>query len=564
MDPLDQLLSQQAVGNQTDPLGAALSSQAFPQPTPNNGIGDRIAYQAQKFSGNLGSGLDAAAQLLYHSLPQSIRDAGDRLNNSIANITGAFPVIPPGGLDAKINADQQGYDAWRQAHGDTGRDYAGIAGKLGAGVVAGAALPAEAGMGAVAAGGALVNALTSPVQGGDYWTEKAKQLGLGAVGGAAGKVVGDAFGSVIAPTVRDDVKKLIDMGITPTPGQIAGGALGRAEEGAMSIPGLGDTIRNARIRTNEQFNNAVINQAISPIGASIPKGQIGREALENAYTKIGQKYDQIIQNIGAAPVDSKFLGDLSGLKSLTANMPKGMSDQFDSILKNEIGSRIDARSGTITGEGIKAAESNLGNIARGYMRSSDYDQQQLGTAVVEAQNTVRNWLGRVSPQNAADLASVNQAYANLMRPMRAAGYQQNESGVFTPNQLQSAVKALDPSKNGRNFAMGRALMQDVSEPAKNVLGSKVPDSGTPFRSMIGVGAAGLAGHSVFPEGVSEAAPWVAGGLGVMAVPYTTFGQKLAAAIMTKRPEAATSAAELARYLSPYAGIEATQAIGQSR
>ena len=73
-----------------------------------------------------------------------------------------------------------------------------------------------------------------------------------------------------------------------------------------------------------------------------------------------------------------------------------------------------------------------------------------------------------------------------------------EEGVFSPAQLQNAVRAMDKSKDKARFAEGKALMQDLSESGKTVLGSKVPDSGTPYRTMAGILASGGAGLSGYP------------------------------------------------------------------
>jgi len=66
--------------------------------------------------------------------------------------------------------------------------------------------------------------------------------------------------------------------------------------------------------------------------------------------------------------------------------------------------------------------------------------------------------------------------------------------LFTPSQLNSAVQSMDTSAGNRAYSEGGALMQDLTDAAMTVLPSKVPDSGTPLRSLVSIG--GLGGGAV--------------------------------------------------------------------
>ena len=81
-------------------------------------------------------------------------------------------------------------------------------------------------------------------------------------------------------------------------------------------------------------------------------------------------------------------------------------------------------------------------------------------------------------------------------------------------------------------------MQDLSESAKTALGNKVPDSGTPYRALVGaIAAAGGAGAAGFPS--------VATALGALAASpllYSKAGQNALATLLTKRPDIANELA----------------------
>jgi hypothetical protein len=268
-----------------------------------------------------------------------------------------------------------------------------------------------------------------------------------------------------------------------------------------------------------------------------------------------------LNKIGATAPDQQFGQDLLNLSQLTKNLPKDHADQFQRIINNEVISKF--QNGAITSDALKSAESNLGSIARGYAKDQNYDVRQLGDAIQEAQSSLRSLVQRTHPGEAATLQSINSGYANFLRTQKAASYVGAESGNFSPAQLQTAVKALDSSRNKGAFARGDALMQDYSEAAKNVLGSKVPDSGTPFRHAVQAGVGAMAGHAMLPESAGALMIPAAAGIGALSMPYSEVGQKLAAALLTKRPAIAPQIANAVQNASPTVGASITPALLQA-
>jgi hypothetical protein len=165
---------------------------------------------------------------------------------------------------------------------------------------------------------------------------------------------------------------------------------------------------------------------------------------------------------------------------------------------------------------MKQVESELGKISRDYGGSSDAAQRQLGSAVDEIRNLLRQNLQRNNPEQAADLEKINSAYARFVRVQGASSRRANTGGVFTPNDLSNVVRQTDTSVRKGRYARGSALMQDLSDPASSVLPQKVPDSGTAGR-LAAMSALGLGAES----GVLS--PYqIAAALGV-SVPYTAPG-----------------------------------------
>ena len=161
-----------------------------------------------------------------------------------------------------------------------------------------------------AASGAVTGAM-QPVDPGNpnYWDQKGTQAVAGGVSGAAMAPVAEGAARVISPNVNPDVKLLLNQGVTPTPGQIAGGWFKDLEDKFTGIPGLGDAIKDAKLRAVNDLNGAAINRSLSHIGELIDPGTApGREAIDQMHTKIGNAYDQLLPNL-TWQADPQFLAE---------------------------------------------------------------------------------------------------------------------------------------------------------------------------------------------------------------------------------------------------------------
>lgn len=413
---------------------------------------------------------------------------------------------------------------------------AGIGGDI-LGNIAGASLAAPAG--AVASGMAM--GYLTPT------TENESVLKNTALGGAlsyAGDKAIRGVSRMISPKPSAEVASLAEQGIKMTPGQILGGAFSKAEEKATSLPIVGDAIANARRRSAESLNRVAINRALEPIGEKLPKNMpLGRQAIEYTDDALGKAYDNILPKLNTQ-ADNVFVSEIQQLRGMVAsgNMGPAEAQQFDKILKNQVLGKFQGQA-SITGETMKQMESELGRLGNSYMRDMSADKRQLGGAILELQSSLRGLVQRSNPQYAEELKAINTGWANFKRVQRAAAGVGAEDGIFSPAQLQNAVKALDKSKDKGRFAKGDALMQDLSDPAKSVLGSSVPDSGTPGRLM----NAGAIASGVYNPGIP------AGLLGASAL-YSDPVLSLIQKAMLNRPAGATALADKVLLGAPYAGL----------
>lgn len=461
-------------------------------------------------------------------------------------------------MQQTVSQQDQAYAQQRAAQGETGTDWKRMGGQAVATLPLAAVMPAGSGLLGSTVAGALSGAASSALQpvgqlqpGQTFAGQKAGQVAGGALaGGVAGPIV-SGLGRVISGAGSAAQQRLAQAGVNMTPGQILGGAWQRTEDKLTSVPVLGDLIKNAQQRAAQSFNTATYNQVLAPLGQKY-SGPIGNEGVAVVRKTIGDAYDNTLSQM-QFKIDHPFVADLQNLGQMSQGLPAQQQQTFANILKTQIMGKFSPQ-GIMDGQTLKGVQSELSRMARGYLGDPSFDNRQLGQAISALKDSVDAALPRSnSPELAQQLQNANTAYANFVRLRTAAASQgaMNNGGVFTAAQLNNAVRANDKSVGKGASATGNALMQDLSGAGQQVLGSKYPDSGTAGRSMLGLAAGAAAGHAFLPPGVMAPA---ALGIGAAALPYTTYGQKLAQALLMSRPAGAVPIGNaLSRYGVPLAG-----------
>jgi hypothetical protein len=488
------------------------------------------------FLGGLGQGLldipNAGAQLLYNAAPETVTKA----NNWLAD-KGIGNRLPQGGWNTKLAQDEAAYQQSRGSDAGTldgGRIAGNVAGSLPLALIPGGqGLPAQLATGTAigAASGAL-----QPVTQGNFGEEKIKQTAMGAGLGFAAA----PLSRLVSPNVNQDAQQLLDEGVRLTPGQIMGGALQKVEDKAQSIPLVGDMIVKARGRGVEDLNRAAYARALKGTGIdakTLPVGQEGIKAVKEAVTK---QYDELLPKLSFRP-DAQFNEEMATINQMAQNLGPTEAKRFANILK-DVESKV-SPNGSMTGETYKIVESKLLNDAKKFSSSTDAYQKELGDALTETLRVMKSTIERTNPKYAKELSEANANYANYVRLRKAGSMAGDQSGGFSPAQLASAIRQSDRSVGKGNVATGQALMQDLGDLGNSVMASKVPDSGTAGRLMMG-GAAG---------GAALIEPSLLIGAGTASLPYTKTGQKLAEALLTKRPASAKATADALRKGLPLLG-----------
>lgn len=507
----------------------AYAQQNFSQPQQKQRAAQPVSTGTKVARGVMDT-IEGPAQLLYNVLPESVRQAGDQFNNFLADKGVPLERIPDAGFNELVKRNEADYQAQRAAAGESGFDGMRLAGNVMSPanlLLASKAMKLAPAINRLAkplqmtsqilgkvlsgaAGGAAQGAMM-PVTQGDFWTEKSKQATVGAAVGGALPVAGK-----LIPKRTAEAKELLARGVKVPFLQQFGKGAGRVEDKLQSLPLVGDAIRSSRIAARDQFNRATWDKVLEPLGQKLPANVVaGNQAAEKAQAAISKAYNEVLPKIGFR-ADQQFNDDIANLRNMAASLPAEQQQQFERILKTEVFDRM-TPAGLMSGESIKRAESRLGEKMRTAMRSQNVWDADMADALHEAQAVIRNTLERQNPKFAPRLQAINKAQAMAYRPERATAALGAKDGVFSPAQLLSAVKATDPTKNKRAFAQGRSLMQDWAQTADNTLSSQIPDSGTPERLLMNMGA--LGGLAMTPTLGQVAA-------GAAMLPYLPFGGRM--------------------------------------
>lgn len=337
-------------------------------------------------------------------------------------------------------------------------------------------------LGAAGAGAGMA-AATEPVLQGESTADKAM---MGAVGGAVGDVAARGIARVAQPIQQSQaVKTLLKEGVVPTPGQAAGSKsfIGRFEQRLESLPILGDIITRGRTRSIEELNRAAVNASL-PQKAQIHS--VGRKAIEEAQDIFNNAYRTALSGKEVPLNASNVKSIVQAVKSdPDVFLTKAAEENLERVAE-QLTRRLPP-SGKLSGEAAKSADSWLGGLAATYNRSPNASDRELGSAVLGIQRELRGELAKVIPE----LKGIDSKYAAFLRVQRAAGATGSRDGIFSPEALQQAVRSMDKSRGG--FAGGKSVMQNISDPAVDVLGRSVADSGTAGRALVGAGLLGAGG-----------------------------------------------------------------------
>ncbi len=511
----------------------------FPDDMPEEEMHSAAAsYWSGKQKGTISSGesfMHGAGNIAYGLSKMAARALPQEARGVMAR--------PLGKIEENIKQRKIEYEARKPE----GFDIAKMAGEIAATLPI--AIAGGSGLAGGIAAGAIAGAASPETDDEDhYWQSKMVQAGIGAAGGVVGQVAGKLLSGAVNPAA----KELVSEGVTPSLGQAIGPKTALAEEKLTSVPFLGGAIVRTRDRAIQTMNVAAYNRALLPIGQKA-SGEIGHEGVEEVRQHLSRAFDELAPKLTIAP---------NTLASDVAPIVEKAAQYLPEKEMNRLGEILDRAR---TKDNFKEAEEYLNHFATQYGRAPDPDMRSLGEHISNVLDAARNSLAEQNPAYASRLRAINEGWANYDVIRRAAGSQGSREGVFSPEQLNAAVRSHAIARGGQTkglgqYAGGQALMQDLSRQAMKVLGKKYPDSGTPGRMMqagnVAVLLGPLLGHpATLALPAAEA---------LAAVPYASpLLRRTSAAAVLKRPSGAGAAALTAkiagRVASPGVGLVLAEA-----
>lgn len=507
--------------------------QEAPQPI---GVGERIAYGA----GDLARG---ATQYLAETgrLPPERTAIGRALmqNPNLRAVMerGAAEVPLPTAENARptLRALEEKYEARRAASGDTGFDWARMAGGIIPAAVATAAFRAPVTLpGAAAQGGALgaAQGALMPALGDPETPERIRAALSGGLFGILGGAGGYGAGRMIAPRVDPNVRILRDAGVELTPGQSFGGGARVAEERLSGVPFIGGPVQAAQQRGTESFNTAVANRVLAPLNATVPENvKVGRDLVDHVSTTVSNAYKNIASEVTPFGLDRQFAADIGNLSQRF--LTPDMRQVFAQSIRRDVLSRLQNTGNRIDGDNYLDISQTLGQNAREYLGSSVVKERELGRAFAALREAFDDLLARSNPDLTDQVSAARQAYRSLV-PLQAAA-NAAEGGVFTPAQFANAVRNADASARGTAFARGRANMQELADAGVLAMGTAPGAAGAIDRLATGI-MGGAAATGAIPISQIIGASLIGAGA------YSRPGSSVLSAIAAGRRPAAVQAA----------------------
>lgn len=367
--------------------------------------------------------------------------------------------------------------------GEGGLARLGMAGGLGRGVAADAAMGAANGAG-MADGG---DRLTGAVQG-----------GLAATAGSlGGSMLMKGAAGAVSPT-GGSLADLYATGVRPTPGQrfvnsgVAGRALNATEEALQSVPIVGAAITGARQEARDQFQVGAFNEALKEIGETLPAGmKPGTDPHRFAQSKFNEVYDRARSGMSLV-ADEDLAGDLAALAPDIETLGPQAQNKLRAIMRNSVNNKL--KDGQIEGGAYKTAVSDLGKHIGRLRKSAMGEDQALADILDDVKGSLDSAARRSSdPEAVALLDAADAGYSRFVRIEDAAARRGGDAGTFSPNNFDSSVQKSSGGVRSKAYLRGDAMMQDYADQGKN-LSDRMANSGSADRAMAATTVAGGAAY----------------------------------------------------------------------
>lgn len=376
--------------------------------------------------------------------------------------------------------------------------------------------------------------------------------------------------NVITPKISQGGKYLLEKGIAPAASKLfsakdaAGsfasklfpGAVDQFQTMASSFPAVGIPVGNFKVKGLLNYNMALIDDALEPLGVklpregmvksiteslnkipgiTIPKSSMGagkftrpianakdssvdwglRPAIEFAENTIDDAYTSLL---GKSNLSKEVVKNIKGenrsiinnaaqkyslSKEVTNKLKARVDDIFENRFYNTLGGLT--KSKDVSGENLKVVQSEIKKLKLNKVFQTDNDSSKVIDSIVD------NIINKLDDSAAAELKKLNIASARFA-PIKdlytiALGKAGNKGEIITPAEyLKKAVQ--DARKKGLRGVNEDFESVKLSNIAQEYLGDTFPDSGTASRLLLqgdlkGTGTKMLGGLTLAIPAMSE-------------------------------------------------------------
>ena len=569
----DELARRKALQKETEPVQEPVKeTQPAPVTEPQTDSGDLLAGYGR----GLRDPIDAGAQLLPRAL-STLFSAGGLLPNELSD----FFRSEAERVDALVKEEEERYQKERGEKGfDTPRLVGNILNpaNIAVGLRAAQGAKAVGKTGQAAISGGAVGALT-PVTEEDFAEEKAKQIGIGAIGGVAGEKVIGAAGKVLAPA-KESIKKMRELGVKGTLGQKLGGMFKSVEEFAKFIPLVGGAIDERQAGQILNFNKGIIGNTIKNIDEAALNNynklditeQTGSKGikylknfLKNSYDNIYNtgglklRFDNKIGNEILQKLDDLGIDSFDNIKELQKFIDKDVIERLNlskstESIKLKDGAEIvfPRQIDTLTGNQYKKIDRLLRTKIRNNLKEGGNNELANGYLAIrdilknnfyeQNKNVVYKTIDGTTKNAVENLKSIDEGYSKFVAMVHAAGDLKikNSANVFTPETYRKGLRDTDLSRMKQGYLFDTRPGAKEAKEAVEMLGTDAEFyRGRETLSRISrlgtVGGLGAAGTDIATTG----------GIGLVGgrLLYTEAGQELFDLLLMARPSISVKAGE---------------------
>jgi hypothetical protein len=332
----------------------------------------------------------------------------------------------------------------------------------------------------------------------------AAPIAAGAVGKTAQTIISPSAGQ-ISPARQAAVDLLRREGVQPTAGQVVGG---RAAESQLYREAATTAGRARADQALDDFTSAVMTRVGSPAGTKATT-----DALEEAATRIGGVFDDVVKGVDVSPDPSGLMGFSAALKTYRDLAPKDTAPQILENVNKQLVTAFRTKK-PIPAETAKTWRSTISKLTK----SQDQATREAAVDAIEAIDDMIEGALKAAgrPQDIARLGEARNQYRNLLA-IESAAQRANVEGVISPLALRTALL----QQGRRRYVQGKGDLAPITRAASDIL-QPLPQSGTSPRISAGQVLSGASGGT----GVGLAAGF---GFGIDPLTATALGAAAAAA-----------------------------------